>query len=220
MLNAEKIAYRFNDESLLKLALSHRSMGCANNERLEFLGDAVLGLVMAESIYQRFPTASEGEMSRLRSLLVNKQSLAEVAQRLSLGDELLLGPGELRSGGRQRASILADTFEAVIGAIYFDGGLDAAKASITQVFAYKLDVLDLDQVSKDAKTRLQELLQSQHLSLPLYELVLTAGKPHEQQFHVRCRVQGVALETMGQGRSRREAEQMAARLFLEQYHAD
>ncbi len=212
---AKLFGYRFDDPGLLKQALVHRSAGSRNNERLEFLGDAVLGCVIAEQVFARHPGAREGELSRMRSTLVRRESLAELANGLDIGVYLRLGPGERKSGGHHRQSILADAFEAVLGAIYLDGGFEPCRRAIVALFAEKLDaVADLEQL-KDPKTRLQEYLQSQRQPLPEYEVIDIAGESHAQSFRVRCSVSDVDIEpTVGQAKSRRRAEQDAAGKML------
>jgi ribonuclease-3 len=204
------VAYHFKDAAIAEQALTHRSANRLNNERLEFLGDAVLGFLIAEELSLRFPLAPEGELSRMRAGLVNQQSLADIATRLGIGELLILGPGELKSGGRQRASILADALEAVLGAIYCDGGLDACRACVIRLF----EGLFLTQISselhKDAKTQLQETLQARALPVPRYEVVSVEGTDHDQTFVVSCHVSLLRQATIGRGRNRRLAEQDAA----------
>jgi ribonuclease III len=204
---------------LCRAALTHRSAHHENNERLEFLGDAVLGMVMAGELYRRYPAASEGTLSRLRSRLVSAAPLAGVGAAMGIGAMLRLGSGELRSGGFRRESILADATEALFGAVYLEAGLDAARDLILHVYARQLDELSPEAELKDAKTRLQELLQGRSEALPDYVLEATAGEPHEQVFAVRCEVHlvdGGALRAEGAGSSRRRAEQEAAAGVLEQ----
>ncbi|MFN2308763.1 MAG: ribonuclease III [Gammaproteobacteria bacterium] len=211
-----RLDYRFQDPALLASALTHRSAGGANNERLEFLGDALLGLVIAEVLYRRYPEASEGELSRLRASLVRKQTLAELARDLDLGDYLHLGPGELKTGGHSRDSILADALEALFGAAYLDSGFDAGGAMIRALYAERLAQLPAKAVAvKDPKTRLQEHLQGQRLERPEYAVVQISGDDHAQVFEVECRVPGHARSVRGQGSSRRYAEQEAAQRMLE-----
>ena len=205
-----RIDYRFVDRDLLRSALTHRSHGAKHNERLEFLGDSLVNLAIAMELFSRFPKLPEGDLSRLRAALVKKQSLYEVAQEIELGDFLLLGEGELRSGGFRRPSILADAFEALVGAVLVDGGLSAAQELVRRVFAERLAQLDPDAVDKDPKTRLQELLQGRHLPLPDYSVVEVSGAAHEQRFRVSCRIDQCRLVTEGEGPSRRIAEMMAA----------
>jgi ribonuclease III len=208
-----ELNYRFRDATLATLALTHRSAGKPNNERMEFLGDALLGAIVAEMLYETHPKATEGEMSRLRAQLVNGQALAEVARDLELGDRLKLGSGELKSGGFRRDSILADAFEALVAAVYLDGGFDACRQTVRALFADR--VAALPRSSKDAKTRLQEWLQAQGWPLPLYELVATQGEDHARIFDVNCVVaEPMAVTAMGRGSSRRLAEQDAAETVL------
>jgi ribonuclease-3 len=195
------------------LALTHRSAGKPNNERMEFLGDALLGAIVAEMLYETHPKASEGEMSRLRAQLVNGQALAEMARELELGDRLKLGSGELKSGGFRRDSILADAFEALVAAVYLDGGFEACRNTVRGLFADR--VTALPRSSKDAKTRLQEWLQAEGWPLPQYELVGTAGEDHARIFDVNCVVmEPMAVTAAGRGSSRRLAEQDAAEMVL------
>lgn len=209
------IAYSFSDQSLAELALTHRSANKQNNERLEFLGDAILGFTIADELLRRNPQAPEGELSRLRSRLVNQQTLANLAAQLQLGELLVLGPGELKSGGRQRISILADAVEAVVGAIYLDGGLEPCRAVILKLYRDLLDDDSLDVTGKDAKTRLQELLQARGLPLPLYSVSSIDGEAHEQTFVVSCEISLLGKHTIGRGSNRRLAEQQAARNALQ-----
>ena len=207
------LGYRFRDPSLADLALTHRSVGRPNNERMEFLGDAFLGMIIAEMLYEAHPHASEGELSRLRAQLVNGQALAAIARELELGDRLRLGPGELKSGGFRRESILADAFEAMIAAVYLDGGFDACRDVVRRLFAAR--IASLPRSSKDAKTRLQEHLQAMGLPLPRYELIASRGDDHAKQFDVRCSVsEPLAVEAEATGSSRRAAEQEAAETVL------
>jgi ribonuclease-3 len=207
-----RIAYRFNDPDLLRRALTHRSHGSVNNERLEFLGDSVVNCVVALALYQKFPQLSEGELSRLRASLVNQQSLCIIAQECGLGEHLLLGEGELKSGGFRRPSILADAVEAVIGAVFLDGGFDGARAVVRRLFATSLDTIDPRTTGKDPKTLLQEYLQGRRIALPQYAVVATDGEAHEQLFHVECLIPELDIRTLGDGSNRRSAEQKAARL--------
>jgi ribonuclease-3 len=210
-----KLPYRFRDPLLAELALTHRSIGKPNNERLEFLGDALLGAVIAEMLYEVHPKASEGELSRLRAQLVNGQALAVMARELELGDELKLGQGELKSGGFRRDSILADAFEALVAAVYVDGGFDACREVVRTLFVERIAVLRRS--SKDAKTRLQEWLQAGGWPLPQYELTASHGEDHAKTFDVRCTIDQpqpmLADATAG---SRRAAEQDAAETLLNQ----
>ncbi len=213
----KRLGYVFRDPGLFEHALTHRSAGGANNERLEYLGDAVLGLVIAEALYRRYPQASEGELSRLRASLVRKQTLAELARDLELGDYLHLGSGELKSGGFRRDSILADALEAIFGAVYLDGGFAAGAQLIQALYAERLDGLpSTPRASKDPKTQLQEYLQGRHLDLPDYTVISVRGEAHDQTFEVECRISALAQSTRAQGSSRRRAEQQAAQLMLGQ----
>jgi ribonuclease-3 len=216
---ARKCQYEFQDSALLTAALTHRSKHSINNERLEFLGDAILGFVIADELYRRFPAAAEGELSRCRSSLVKGEALAKLARRLELGEYLQLGPGELKSGGYRRNSILADAFEAVIGAIYLDGGLEQARAFIHLNYQDTLTTLTIEDATKDAKTQLQEFLQGRRLGLPTYKVVATSGSAHQQTFKVSCHVKHFDVNTEGEGSSRRKAEQMAASVALSQIKA-
>ncbi|MCB1874531.1 MAG: ribonuclease III [Chromatiales bacterium] len=211
---SRRIGYQFADRDLLETALTHRSASNRNNERLEFLGDAVLGAVIARVLFEKFPKAREGQMSRLRASLVKGESLARMARELNLSEALVLGAGEARSGGHGRDSILADALEAVFGAISLDGGFEAARNVILAVFQSPIEGLSLEAVSKDPKTRLQEHLQGQGLDLPSYEVIDTQGESHAQTFHVVCRLPGVAEPVTGRGTSRRRGEQDAARKAL------
>ncbi len=214
------IGYRFSDAQLLQQALTHRSAGTPNNERLEFLGDALLNWVIADALFMRQPGASEGELTRLRASLVREPTLAGIARSLGLGDYLRLGPGELRSGGFRRQSILADGLEALLAAIYLDGGLQAAQPAILGLYREALEHLPDPESLKDAKTRLQELLQGRGLPLPAYEVIEISGQAHQQQFHVRCSVPGALKQAEGQGTSRRQAEQAAAARLLDLLEAE
>lgn len=207
-------AYRFRDEDLLEQALTHRSAEATHNERLEFLGDAVLGFVIADLLYQRYPALDEGRLTRARAGLVNRRSLASLARETNLGRRLVLGEGELRSGGRQRDSILANAVEAILGAVYIDGGIEACRREIEQLFATRLTSLTPEDAAKDAKTRLQEHLQARHKALPVYRVLRTEGVSPNQVFFVACEVTLLAEPTEGQGRSRRLAEQAAAEAAL------
>ena len=206
----QKIGFAFTNRALLKQALTHRSFGLPHNERLEFLGDSVLNCVIARVLYARFPGIPEGDLSRVRATLVNQQSLFEMATALSLGDHVRHGQGELKSGGAQRPSILADALEAIFGAVLVDAGFDAADSMITGLFEPVLAALDPAAVAKDPKTRLQEYLQGRRLALPVYSIIEVTGDAHDQLFRVTCQVAEIGVETEGQGPSRRAAEQDAA----------
>ncbi|TVQ49645.1 MAG: ribonuclease III [Gammaproteobacteria bacterium] len=208
--------YRFRDESLLAQALTHRSANTRrHNERLEFLGDALLGFLIADRLYHVRSDDDEGDLSRLRASLVRGITLAEIAADLELGRCLTLGSGELRSGGHRRRSILADALEAILGAIYLDGGLEPARAVVERLFAGRMDALPDAAHLKDPKTRLQEWLQARGLALPRYELVDITGEEHAQHFTVRCRLEQPSLSATGEGSGRRHAEQSAALAVLE-----
>lgn len=211
---SQKLSYVFQQPHLLKLALTHRSKGGEHNERLEFLGDAIVNFVIAELLYHQFPMATEGELSRWRASLVNRDSLAELAREFDLGQYLVLGHGELRSGGHERHSILSCTMEAVIGAIYLDGGFDAACASIKLWYQPFLRQLSSAASHKDSKTLLQEYLQRHRMPLPIYSIEEIHGQAHQQQFTIRCEIEGAAQKTHGKGTSRRRAEQAAALAML------
>lgn len=211
----ERLGYACRDEALIEAALTHRSAGGDNNERLEFLGDGVLNCVIADLLYREFPLADEGELSRLRATLVRGESLAEIATELDLGARLRLGPGELRSGGHRRESILADALEALFGAIYLDGGFEEARAVIGRIMLSRITGLPAPAELKDPKTRLQEYLQARGLALPNYGLEDVEGESHNQIFTASCSVNALALRATGQGNSRRRAEQEAARQLLD-----
>ena len=206
----KKLGYTFSDNTFLQNALTHRSVSADNNERLEFLGDSVLNFVIAAELFAIYPSAPEGDLSRLRASLVNKDTLAKLAKALDLGDFVILGSGELKSGGFRRKSILADALEAIFGAVFLDGGFDPCKSLIRRIYEPILgSSMDVDSL-KDPKTRLQEFLQSRRLQLPDYSLVEAVGKPHAQTFTIKCIVEAFQLETLGAGSSRRKAEQQAA----------
>ncbi len=211
---SKKLGLHFNDPRLLITALTHRSVGSMNNERLEFLGDAILGFVIAEKLFDAFPEAAEGTLSRLRASLVNESSLAQLARKHNLGDYLLLGSGELKSGGYRRESILSDAFEAIIGALFKDQGIGACQEWIGNMFADKLQELSVDNWQKDPKTQLQELMQAKKMDLPDYTLIDMTGLPHEQVFTVKCTVPMISEPCIGNGASRKKAEQAAAELML------
>ncbi|XOV90030.1 MAG: ribonuclease III [Pseudomonadota bacterium] len=209
-----RLGYVFRDDALLQQALTHRSHGSRNNERLEFLGDAILGFVIAEALFSRFEAASEGQLSRLRAKLVRRQTLAEIAREFELGDSLVMGSGELKTGGFDRDSILADALEAVIGAIYLESGIEAVRERILGWFDTRLDLLSLAKSQKDDKTRLQEFLQSRQASLPDYVVVDVEGQAHERTFRIECRSELLEAPVVGTGSSRRRAEQHAAKMAL------
>jgi len=215
----ERLGYEPQDLALFRAALTHRSAPGANNERLEFLGDAVVNLSIAQRLYEAFPLATEGELSRLRARLVSREPLAEIAVSLGLGETLQLGSGELRSGGFRRQSILADALEALCGAIFLDGGLGAVEPIIARLFTERIAALPSPEALKDPKTRLQEYLQSRSLTLPRYQILGIEGEDHAQTFRVSCEVPGLALRVEGGGSSRRRAEQQAAQAMLEAIEA-
>ena len=207
---ADRIGHAFGNPELLRQALTHRSHSASHNERLEFLGDGVLDCVIAAELFERFPQLAEGELSRLRASLVNQQSLFEIAERIELGAHLRLGEGELRTGGAHRPSMLADALEALIGAAFIDGGFEAARAVVVRLFGPALGAADPLALCKDAKTRLQEMLQARRAALPQYSVISTAGEAHAQIFRVECAIPELNIRTEGEGTSRRTAEQAAA----------
>ena len=209
-----RLGHTFQNQELMLLALTHRSFAGRNNERLEFLGDAILNFVAGEALFERFPQAREGQLSRLRARLVKGETLAVLARGFELGEYLRLGSGELKSGGFRRESILADALEALIGAIYLDAGMDVARARVLDWFTNELDGLTLVDTNKDPKTRLQEFLQSRAVELPRYEVVDIQGEPHCRTFFVQCEIALLTDKTQGQGASRRIAEQVAAAAAL------
>lgn len=210
-----RLGHRFADPDLLRRALTHRSFGATHNERLEYLGDSVVNCAVALALYHKFPALPEGELSRLRANLVNQQSLALIARRFSFGEQLRLGEGELKSGGARRPSMLADAVEAVVGAVFLDGGFDAARRVVAVLFGAALDTIDPAVSGKDPKTLLQELLQGRRLALPQYSVVGTHGEAHEQLFEVECAIPELGIRSLGEGASRRSAEQEAARQAYE-----
>ncbi len=215
----ERLGYRFSAASLLEQAVTHRSHGVVHNERLEFLGDAVLNCTIAQLLYQKYARLNEGDLSRLRANLVKQASLADVGEKLGLSDFLRLGEGEMKSGGFRRPSILADTMEAIFGAVLVDGGFEAANGVIARLFEPVLKTVDPKTLGKDSKTLLQEYLQGKRLPLPVYTVVETRGAAHNQEFEVECAIPKLEISVRGNGRSRRAAEQNAARLALEQAQA-
>ena len=210
-----RIGHRFDDARLLSRALTHRSFGADHNERLEFLGDAVLSVVISSLLYERFEGSDEGDLTRVRAHLVREESLHRVALQLAVPEVLHLGEGEARGGGAQRASILADALEALIGATFVDGGFDAARTVVTGLFGEIIATTDIASWSKDAKTELQEWLQARRLQVPTYRISATRGQAHAQTFEVECVVPALSLVEQGVGRSRRVAEQEAARRMLD-----
>jgi ribonuclease-3 len=212
---AERLGLSLSDPALLDRALTHRSHGSTNNERLEYLGDAVLTFVVAEMLYRTFPDASEGELSRFRASLVSGEALAGIASALGIGDHLRLGEGEMKSGGQRRATILADALEAVFGAVFLDQGLGAARRVAERLFQAPIAALPSAADLKDPKTRLQEWLQGRGHALPAYTVLEVSGEPHDQRFLVRCEVPGLSLAAVAEASSRRRAEQEAAQRILE-----
>ncbi len=211
-----RLGHTFSDPALLRRALTHRSHAADHNERLEFVGDSLLNCVVAILLYERLPGLPEGDLSRLRAGLVNQSSLYEIAQSLDLGDELLLGEGELKSGGFRRPSILADGFEALLGAVYLDAGFDAVRGVVASLFAGRIDRARDEPPAKDPKTALQENLQARRLPLPRYVVLAVGGEAHRQVFRVECRVDELGVVGVGEGASRRAAEQLAAESVLGQ----
>ena len=210
----KQLGYEFSDPSLLVQALTHRSAKGAHNERLEFLGDSILGFVIAEALYDKFPKHDEGDLTRMRSSLVKGVTLAEVARDFDLGECLILGPGELKSGGHRRESILEDAIEAIIGAVYLDSDIVRCKALILDWFNKRLTVIKPGNEQKDPKTRLQEFLQGRKIALPTYEVIDTTGQSHNQEFTVRCKTSVINEVVIAKGTSRRKAEQAAAQQIL------
>lgn len=206
--------YQFNERSFLETALTHRSAGNPNNERLEFLGDAMLGAIIANELYHQFPTGDEGQLTRLRSSLVKKDTLADLARELDLGSYLKLGEGELKTGGWRRASILENTLEAIIGAVYLDSDFDQCQAFVKNIFSDRLGAVSLEDIQKDPKTRLQEFLQARKKSIPVYEVLSSTGKSHQKIFTVSCSCDELSAAIQAQGASRRKAEQAAAQQTL------
>lgn len=215
------IHYTFNDPSFMIMALTHRSFSAQHNERLEFLGDSVLSFLIANELYKRFPRIDEGDLSRLRAQLVKESSLSTIATSMGLGDFIRLGEGELKSAGWRRPSILADTFESIIGAIYLDGGIEPTHAFVLRFFETQLNEIDPKLIQKDPKTLLQELLQSKKSDLPIYTVVSIEGEAHSQTFTIECQIKKSNIKTQGVGNSRRIAEQEAAskayQLMLESF---
>jgi len=210
----ERLGYQFADQAQLKLALTHRSHGASNNERLEFLGDSILNFIIGEALFKQFPTAKEGQLSRLRSQLVKGETLSHIAREFSLGECLILGEGEMKSGGHRRDSILADTVEALIGAIYLESGLEVCRDRLHAWYAERLSALSLETTVKDAKTRLQEHMQSLQQPLPEYQVIDTNGEAHAQLFTVECKVATLSRSATAEASSRREAEKQAAAKIL------
>ncbi|MEZ5589474.1 MAG: ribonuclease III [Gammaproteobacteria bacterium] len=212
---ARRLGYTFTDDVLLRTALTHRSATGTNNERLEFLGDSILNFVIAEALFEHYPKAREGELSRLRASLVKGDTLADAARAIELGDYLNLGSGELKSGGFRRDSILADALEALLAAVYLDSDFATCRALIRRLFGQQLAALPAADQLKDPKTRLQEALQARQQALPVYDVLAVSGEPHDQKFTVRCTIDN-GLVTIAEGASRRKAEQEAARQALKE----
>ena len=214
MLKAQ-VEYQFNNPALLLQALTHRSFAANNNERLEFLGDSVLNFIVAHQLYNRFNKLPEGDLSRLRAALVKESTLSEIAVGLNIGESLKLGEGELKSAGFKRPSILADALEAIVGAVFLDGGFAAAETLVLKLYAQRLDSIDPKIIDKDAKSQLQEYLQGKKIELPEYGVVAISGEAHAQTFRIECVIQKLHISAVGEGTSRRIAEQQAAQLALE-----
>ena len=212
---SKRISYQFQQPKLLIQALTHRSAKGDHNERLEFLGDSILGFVIAQTLYDQFPKHNEGDLTRMRSSLVKGVTLAEIGKDFKLGEHLILGPGELKSGGHQRASILEDAVEAIIGAVYLDSDIDTCKTLILHWFAKRLSDIQPGNQQKDPKTQLQEYLQGRKIELPQYEVINTTGQSHDQEFTIRCSTRVIDTSVIAKGTSRRKAEQGAAQQVLE-----
>ena len=212
---AKQLGYQFKTPAHLKQALTHRSFSSINNERLEFLGDGALNFIIANQLYQRFPKLPEGDLSRLRAQLVKEATLSEIAFSLNIGDALKLGEGELKSAGWRRPSILADALEAIIGAVYVDGGFLAAEALVLKLYEERPAIIDPKIIDKDAKSQLQEYLQGKKMNLPDYNVVSIEGEAHAQTFKMECVIEKLKITAVGEGSSRRVAEQQAAQLALE-----
>lgn len=212
----KQLGYTFSDPGLLELALTHRSHDKNNNERLEFLGDALLDLIISEALYSRYPHAHEGQMTRTRAALVKGETLAEIARAIHLGDHLKLGSGELKSGGSRRSSILADALEAIFGAVYLDAGLEATRAVVMRLYADRFNTELLETEEKDPKTRLQEWMQARKKRLPVYSVVAEAGEAQDKLFTIKCSVGSVCAAEMATGDSKRAAEMAAAEKVLAQ----
>jgi ribonuclease-3 len=209
-----KSGLHFDNPRNLEIALTHRSAGTNNNERLEFLGDSILGFVIADKLYNKFPEASEGILSRLRASLVNQESLADLARSLDIGSYLIMGSGELKSGGFRRDSILSDALEAIIGALFIDQGFSKSQYWVLKIFTDKIDQLTMDNWQKDPKTQLQEFMQSRQLELPIYNLINQSGLAHSQTFEIECQISIFKEPSFGTGLSRKKAEQSAAQIML------
>ena len=212
---SKRIEYTFTQPTLLKQALTHRSAKGEHNERLEYLGDSILGFIIAEELYSRFPKVNEGELTRMRSSLVRGVTLAEMGKDFNVGEHLVLGPGELKSGGHHRESILEDAVEAIIGAVYLDSDMATCKALVLKWFTERLAKIEPGSTHKDPKTQLQEYLQGRKIVLPTYEVIDTRGQSHNQEFTVRCSTEVITKAVVAVGTSRRKAEQAAAQKVLE-----
>lgn len=217
---SKTLEYQYQDITLLKRALTHRSVGSKNNERLEFLGDSLVNFMIADALYHQFTSISEGDLSRIRAFLVKGETLAKIGREYGLSDYLMLGPGELKSGGYRRESILADSVEAIIASVYEDGGLDACRSFVERLYEKRLKELDPARVGKDPKTRLQELLQSNREDLPEYTVMTVDGPAHAQEFTVSCYVAKLNRKFEASATSRRKAEQLAAEQALEVLEAN
>lgn len=216
----QRLGYHFEDQRQLQLALTHRSHSATNNERLEFLGDSILNFIVGEELFKRFPEVREGQLSRLRSQMVKGDTLAELAREFELGECLILGEGEMKSGGNSRDSILADSVEAIIGAIYLASGLEICRERVLTWFAPRLSKLGLNTSGKDSKSRLQEYMQAQRQPLPEYVVVKVGGEGHAQMFTIECRIALTKQPTSATASNRREAEKQAASLMLAQLKID
>lgn len=212
---SKKLGYQFKEPALLKQALTHRSAKGVHNERLEFLGDSILNFVIAQVLYEMFPKSSEGELTRMRSSLVKGVTLAEIARDFKLGDHLILGPGELKSGGFKRDSILEDAIEAIVGAIFLDADINTVQKVVLNWFAQRLAIIQPGQEQKDPKSLLQEYLQGRKIALPQYDVIQITGQSHQQEFTVRCSSEKLNVEVITKGSSRRKAEQEAAQQLLD-----
>ncbi len=212
---SKKLGYQFKEPALLKQALTHRSAKGVHNERLEFLGDSILNFVIAQILYEMFPKSSEGELTRMRSSLVKGVTLAEIARDFKLGDHLILGPGELKSGGFRRDSILEDAIEAIVGAIFLDADINTVQKVVLNWFAHRLSIIQPGQEQKDPKSLLQEYLQGRKIALPQYDVIQITGQSHQQEFTVRCSSEKLNVEVITKGSSRRKAEQEAAQQLLD-----
>lgn len=214
------LGYQFQDESLLSRALTHSSASAQSYERLEFLGDAILGAIVADMLYRQYPAEKEGRLSRMRASIVNQDSLAKIALKSGLNEHVVLGESEIRAGGRDRQSILADVVEAVIGALYLDGGLAACQQFVHRWFKHLIETISIQPNIKDPKSTLQEWAQAKHLPLPIYQVLNISGKAHQQTFEVSCQVDSLEHQTTGKASSRRKAEQQAAKAYLELLNND